>query len=62
VTVLTEAFETAAAARARVLGLPEHRAVVVEHPIASRTGPEVEKMAVGAAARVVAALTGSGEA
>jgi hypothetical protein len=59
VTVLTEAFETAAAARAGVLGLPEHRTVVIEHPLASRTPSEVEKMAEAAVARVAAGLTGS---
>jgi len=59
VTVLTEAFETAAIARAGVLGLPDHRTVVIEHPIASRTPSEVEKMAEGAAARVAARLIGS---
>jgi hypothetical protein len=56
VTVVTEAFETAAAARAGVLGLPDHRAVVVEHPLASRTHAEVEKMAAAAVARVAAGL------
>jgi hypothetical protein len=56
VTVVTEAFRTAALARAAVLGLPEHPAVIVEHPLASRTPSEVEKMAVAAAARIAAGL------
>ena len=57
VTVLTTAFETAAAARAGVLGLPDHRTVVIPHPIASLMPPEVEKMAVDAVARVADGLT-----
>jgi hypothetical protein len=56
VTVLTEAFQAAATARASALGLPDHPTVVVEHPLASRTALEVEKMAVAAADRIVAAL------
>lgn len=56
VTVVTEAFVVAATARASVLGLPEHPRVVVEHPLASRTLPEVEQMAAAAAARVAAGL------
>ena len=56
VTVVTEAFRTAALARAAVLGLPEHPAVIVEHPLASRTPSEVEKVAVAAAARIAAGL------
>jgi hypothetical protein len=45
VTVLTTAFETAAAAQAGVLDLPDHRTVLVQHPIASLMPSEVEKMA-----------------
>jgi hypothetical protein len=56
VTVLTTAFETAAAARAGALGRPDHRTVVVQHPIASLMPSEVEKMAIDAVARVAAAL------
>ena len=57
VTVVTEAFQTAAVARAAVLGLPDHPRVIVEHPLASRTPSEVEKIAVEAAARIVASLS-----
>jgi hypothetical protein len=57
VTVLTTAFETAAAARAGVLGLPDHKTVIVPHPLASCTPPEVHAMAVAAVDRVVAGLT-----
>jgi hypothetical protein len=56
VTVVTEAFETAAAARAAALGLPDHPRVAVAHPLASRRGDEVAKMAAAAAATVAAAL------
>src|SRR5262249_50687621 len=45
-------------ARAAVLGLPEHPRVIVEHPLASRTPSEIEKVAVAAAARIAAGLSG----
>ena len=54
--MVTAAFETAASMRAGVLGLPEHPTVVVEHPIASRTHPEVWTMAEIAVPRVAAGL------
>jgi hypothetical protein len=57
VTVVTEAFQAAAAARAAVLGLPEHPRVIVEHPLASRTPSEVEKVATAAVARIVDGLS-----
>ena len=56
VTVVTEAFETAAVARAAVLGLPDHPRVLVAHPLASRRAAELETMAAAAAASVAAAL------
>ena len=56
VTVVTEAFEAAAVARAAALGLPDHPRVTVAHPLASRRGDEVVKMAASAAASVAAAL------
>jgi hypothetical protein len=46
--------------RAGVLGLPEHPTVVVEHPIASRTLPEVRTMAEAAVDRVAAGLAREG--
>ncbi|HMH48615.1 MAG TPA: hypothetical protein VK548_00170 [Candidatus Acidoferrum sp.] len=55
--MVTEAFQGAAAARAAVLGLPEHPRVIVEHPLASRTPSEVEKVAVAAVARIAAGLS-----
>ena len=56
VTVVTEAFEAAAIARAAALGLPDHPRVSVAHPLASRRRDEVEKMAAAAAAAVAAAI------
>jgi len=56
VTVVTQAFEGAAVARAAALGLPDHPRVAIAHPLASRRGDEVERMAVAAVAPVVAAL------
>ena len=56
VTVVTEAFEAAAVARATALGLPDHPRVMVAHPLASRRGDEVATMAAAAAASVAAAL------
>jgi len=56
VTVVTEAFQQAAVARAAALGLPDHPRVAIAHPLASRRGDEVERMAVAAVAPVVAAL------
>lgn len=59
-TVITQAFEMAATVRAGVLGLPDHPTVVIGHPIASRTTPEVLKMADAAVERVVAGLLRTG--
>ena len=53
---VTEAFESAAVARAAALGLPDHPRVTVAHPLASRRGDEVSEMAAAAAASVAAAL------
>ena len=56
VTVVTEAFEAAAVARAAALGLPDHPRVSVAHPLASRRSDEVERMATTAVASVAAAI------
>ena len=56
VTVVTEAFEGAANARATALGLPDHPRVSVAHPLASRRAADVEKMAAAAVASVAAAI------
>jgi hypothetical protein len=45
VTVLTEAFRTAATIRAKTLGMPQHPTVVLEHPMASKTETQVRGMA-----------------
>ena len=44
-TVMTEAFKTAAVIRAKMLGMPGHPTVIVEHPMASKTEAEVLSMA-----------------
>jgi hypothetical protein len=56
VTVLTEAFRTAATIRARTLGMPDHPTVVVEHPMASKTEADVQVMAERFVESVVRAL------
>ena len=56
VTLVTEAFEAAAVARAAALGLPDHPRVAVARPLASRRRDEVEKMAAAAVASVAAAI------
>ena len=56
VTVISEAFEAAAVARAAALGLPDHPRVSVAHPLASRRADEVAKMATEAVASVAAAI------
>ena len=60
VTVVTQAFAGAAAARAAALGLSEHPTVVIEHPLASQPPAGVEKMARDAVRRVASALVGRG--
>lgn len=44
-TVITEAFKNAAVIRAKVLGMPEHPRVILEHPLASKTEAEMLSMA-----------------
>ena len=45
VTVITSAFTRAAELRAKALGLPEHPVVVINHPIASKTGEQIKGLA-----------------
>ncbi len=45
VSVVTDAFKNAAVSRAKVLGMPAHPRVIVEHPMASKTEAEVCSMA-----------------
>jgi hypothetical protein len=58
VIVITEAFEAAAAARAAVLGQPDHPRVAIGHPLARFTREELDAMAASAAPRVAARLLG----
>lgn len=44
-TLITTAFEVAARARARILGMEEHPIVVMRHPLASKTPAEVKVIA-----------------
>lgn len=44
-SVLTKAFTVAAAIRGRVLGIPDHPMVVLDHPLASKTRAEMEAAA-----------------
>jgi hypothetical protein len=59
VTLLTQAFTTAAVIRAKMLGMPDHPTVVLEHPMASKTEAEVDAMAVRFADAIARALTAS---
>ena len=43
--MITEAFRAPAVIRSKTLGMPDHPYVVVQHPIASMTEPEVLAMA-----------------
>ncbi len=45
VVVCTEPFEVTVKNIARMLGLPDYPFVMVEHPIGSRTMPEIEALA-----------------
>jgi hypothetical protein len=45
VSLITTAFEAAARARARILGCERHPQVVMQHPLASKTMPEVAAIA-----------------
>lgn len=56
VTVLTEAFRTAATIRAKSLGMPEHPTVVIEHPLASKTEAQVSSIAERAVDLVASGL------
>jgi hypothetical protein len=55
--VLTAGFTKAAEMRAKVLGLPTHPRVIVDHPLASKTEAEVLKMAEDAVEIIAKALT-----
>ena len=55
-TVITTAFRSAGELRLKGLGLADHPMVVVDHPMASRTAPEVKSMAEKAADDIAKAL------
>ena len=55
-TLLTEAFRTAATLRAKTLGMPQHPTVVLEHPMASKTEVQVRGMAERFVESIVNAL------
>jgi len=57
VTLLTQAFTTAAVIRAKMLGMPDHPTVVLEHPMASKTEADVDGMAARFADSIARALT-----
>ena len=56
-TVITTAFTKAAELRARALGLPEHPVVVIEHPMASKTGEQIRSQARDSVQMIVDGLT-----
>ena len=55
--MITTAFTRAAALRARALGLPEHPVVVIDHPIASKTGEQIKVQARESVQMIVKGLT-----
>ena len=57
VVLCTYPFEVTAKNIARVLGLPEYRFVMVEHPIGSRTLAEIQERAQDAYTQAVDILT-----
>lgn len=54
--MLTQAFETSARARSKILGMPNHPQVFVDHPLASKTEAEVNAMAEAAVDEIANAL------
>lgn len=57
--VITTAFEVAAKARSRVLGIQPQGIFAMEHPLASRTEVELAAIARAIAASVARGLTAS---
>ena len=58
VVLCTEPFEVTARNIARMMGLPDYPFVMVEHPIGSRTLPEIKVLAVSAYEQAVPILGG----
>ena len=57
VTFVSDTFESFAKARARGLGMPELRLVVVPHPVADRPREELEAIAIERFETIEHALT-----
>jgi len=55
--VLTRAFMKSAKMRSKILGMPAHPQIFVDHPLASKTEAEVIAMAEAAVEEIVSALT-----
>lgn len=58
IVLCTEPFEVTARNIARMMGLPDYPFVMVEHPIGSRTLPEIKVLAVSAYKQAVPILGG----
>jgi|TARA_Y100000814_G_scaffold73636_1_gene45531 hypothetical protein len=54
--VLTKAFQKSAKTRSRILGMPNHPQVFVDHPLASKTEAEVKAMTEAAIDEIASAL------
>ena len=61
-TVLTEGFAKSAELRSKVLGMPTHPKVFVDHPLASKTIEQVNNMAERFVDEIARALTVKSEA
>ena len=58
IVLCTEPFEVTARNIARMMGLPDYPFVMVEHPIGSRTLPEIKVLAESAYEQAVLILGG----
>ena len=58
IVLCTEPFEVTARNIARMMGLPDYPFVMVEHPIGSRTLPEIRVLALSAYEQAVPILGG----
>ena len=55
--MLTRAFMKSAEMRSKILGMPTHPQVFVDHPMASKTEADVKAMAEAAVDEIANALT-----
>ncbi len=60
VTLVTTAFEKAARLRTQAKAMPQHRLVLVSHPMASKSAVQLEQAARDALPRILAGLTEAG--